>query len=339
MADFLSGVAAAVDNVLDTVNLGYNIYQDQRNYKFSQQQFDYQKHLNELQMQREDTAVQRRVKDLEAAGLNKNLAAGSAASTGSLATFSGSAGSHSLNKTGSMLDTLNAVYQVQQQKEQTEYLKKYHSKELDKIDAEINNLNSSTQKNQSESQGIDLSNVLKGFEQAQESFRTNWLLNDGGAMFSRMLIAGLANSELTNEGLSFKNWLNRETRNDQVSGIRADVLAKEFINWLNNETRDDQRTMSSFKRQMMDMDRQMLGRSNALDELKYQWLTGNDFNNFMHELALSMQAQELANRNTQSQIDDRRSERTHRRFENANSVFRDIGTVGNLLMQFLRLLF
>lgn len=44
-------------------------------------QFKYQKELNERQMQREDNAVQRRAADLEAAGLSKTLAAGSAAST------------------------------------------------------------------------------------------------------------------------------------------------------------------------------------------------------------------------------------------------------------------
>lgn len=46
---------------------------------------DYQKNLQREIFKREDTAVQRRVKDLEAAGLSKTLAAGGAAQSGHVA--------------------------------------------------------------------------------------------------------------------------------------------------------------------------------------------------------------------------------------------------------------
>ena len=55
-------------------------------------QFEYTKWLNQKQMEREDTAVQRRASDLQAAGMNRLMAAGDGAEAGTLTSFQGNAG-------------------------------------------------------------------------------------------------------------------------------------------------------------------------------------------------------------------------------------------------------
>lgn len=87
------------------INTGYNIWANKRD-------FDYQKALQQTMFEREDTAVQRRMADLQAAGLNPNLAAGSAAGAGSVVSRSST---NDVNF-GSALDTMAAISQIQNQK-------------------------------------------------------------------------------------------------------------------------------------------------------------------------------------------------------------------------------
>lgn len=113
-----AGIAEIISGAIEgTFNTGINIWNAAR----QQAKFDYDRALQEQIFQREDTAVQRRMADLQAAGLNPQLAAGSGAGSGAVVSTSAPQMANS-NMLGTVLDTVKAVEQIRQQKEQTQIL-------------------------------------------------------------------------------------------------------------------------------------------------------------------------------------------------------------------------
>lgn len=104
-------------------NTAWNVGSQIFNWKKQDENLNYQKALQQQIFNREDTAVQRRVNDLEAAGLNKNLAAGSAANSGSVVSTTPAQFGSSPGEFGSMLDALAAKTQIDSQKAMTENYK------------------------------------------------------------------------------------------------------------------------------------------------------------------------------------------------------------------------
>lgn len=95
-------------------DIGMNIFKTKYNVDMNKRDFDYQQALQQQIFQREDTAVQRRRADLEAAGFNPAMAAGNAAAAGSVVSRSNT---NDLNP-GSFLDTIAAAQQIKAQRVQ-----------------------------------------------------------------------------------------------------------------------------------------------------------------------------------------------------------------------------
>lgn len=119
-----SGAEIAAGLASGLFNGATNLWNTWHNMQTSQRDFDYQVALQNIMFQREDNAVQRRMADLKAAGLNPNLAAGSAAGAGSVVGRSNTPQINmSGNPIGTALDTYQAVQQLRAQREQNQILK------------------------------------------------------------------------------------------------------------------------------------------------------------------------------------------------------------------------
>lgn len=110
----INGASTIGNGIVGLINNKYNKEQNEWNKKFAREQFDYQKQLNQILMDREDNAVQRRAADMQAAGISKNLAAGSPAQASVMS--SGSSGAVAEQKQAMAFEKANFVMEMAQAK-------------------------------------------------------------------------------------------------------------------------------------------------------------------------------------------------------------------------------
>lgn len=128
----LFGVGSMMGALADGIVGGLN-YKEQKEYNkwakdFSERNLQFQQQQYEEQKQREDTAVQRRASDLEAAGFNKLMAAGQGANAGStVGTVAPGGGASQLNlgiqqSIDTIFNALSSQQNISQSKTQQELI-------------------------------------------------------------------------------------------------------------------------------------------------------------------------------------------------------------------------
>ena len=204
----IGAIAEAVAGLAEGAYNAYASYQDRQwARQTSQRDFDYQKALQQQIFEREDNAVQRRRADLEAAGMNPNLAAGSAASAGAVVGRSNTPGLPSAgNPVGTALDTASAVAQLRAQREQNQILKNQEKESAAK--AKLAN-------NEALLDNINLNSMLGlkthlTWNEKEKAFQADW--------------SGNFNRQLTRENSPIMNYLYWQYQNNKNS---ADMLQKD----------------------------------------------------------------------------------------------------------------
>lgn len=246
-----AAVASIVNDFLNTgislFNTGYGVYQDQRNSKFSQDQFDYQKALNQQIMDREDTAIQRRVSDAEAAGINKYAVAGQGASASNLSTFGGSMGSQTVK--GDKLDFASHLLQIEEQEARTQMAKEELAFFRDTKSIRKQGLENDNAEVAARTRGIDIDNLMSS---AKNSYYAG---TDGSyANLRSELAASLLGLQYSNEGQRLTN-IGLGKKN---TGLDLDNLSK--------------RTENAMKF----LQHRKLRNEVNLDQIRYSWLTSMD---------------------------------------------------------------
>ena len=134
----------------------------EKNLAQQQKEFEYQQKLNEMTMQREDTAIQRQVEDYEAAGLNKLLAAGgSGSSASSLSTYS-SAGADA-NQVAPQINLQGGMELVGGITDYIQNLRQSNA-EIQKTQEETNYIKGQINQQDTQNNILEFEEMLKAFE-------------------------------------------------------------------------------------------------------------------------------------------------------------------------------
>lgn len=235
----LANVNAALQSVNNAAQQAYSIYQDQRNYDFSVENSDYQKALNAKVMEREDTAIQRRVADLEAAGLSKYAA--TPANSAAMQSYSSQAGKQDVK--GADINMMQHMLQIQEQAARTKLAQSEYYFYRDTMDERKRQLRVGNDYTVSQTAGADIANLIAGRRNLLDENEYGWLSDNNFQNFRQRLANDLLGSDYETN-LKGLDWLIKsefgygKAQREDAKHRRDMKLDEEYYNWLMSQGED-----------------------------------------------------------------------------------------------------
>lgn len=280
MLPLIAGIVAGAGALASAGASWYSAYKSNQNaekaYDQNAANLQWQKQQWEEVKAREDTAVQRRAADLEAAGLSKTLAAGSAASASSapsLGQLSPAKYSAPAQAVGQALTGLADAISLKQRIDQT-------SASIDLTKQQLLTERANTQKALAEADYIHSRTTNTELDNAQREF-SNGLLSDRWGIekadFERRLLDSISSRALQSSGVERNSWLKQlEGMKYAQEGQRLELASQKYAldlqkygDWRHNLLERLQMDKEMYAARMSLLSEQSLLTASQRDDLLY----------------------------------------------------------------------
>lgn len=142
--NFINNIFSGVKDIWNNITGRTSKELAEKNFNLQQEQFDYQKQLNDLMMEREDTAYQRAVKDANAAGLSSLSVNGGAAASAGTSANPPQVNDYASDNFNRGMNLLNTITQFQNNITQQIISKKRAEADINKTNAETRDIEAKT---------------------------------------------------------------------------------------------------------------------------------------------------------------------------------------------------